>query len=522
MTLRIGQFVTTCHVPRRYRKEADVVDRLAHQRLAADLNAHLGPSLSRQPAIVRIRYLPVRVIIPGPELNEDSLSKAWTQAFSKALFTALAYPTGMGPVEVFRADSVAAFVAGAIRDLLQGTARGKWQYAEFEQIFRSGNSQAAFALLCRWPRLTVSILIELAQSNTLDALLAHFDDLALEQIFTVLAQAQDAEPPSLSIADVLTVARLTLAQLPEKFYSLRGRRFALKLFVQTRRNGEPAGSPRSLFHSLLALTTLLEEGVFFSVDANNEAVLKRLPASVTSLLHRIWYEMQVNTKAPQLVRLNDLLHELRSNLNVAEPSVTTQEAQWISSDWCGLFFLPGTLEGLGWVAGWRRLGLVGRGGSFLLAGLAMAVTQGFDPTPRPLDPAVALFAGYWDEPDLSQLRRAFEEQSRATRVEVLRTAFPGAENDDSAESWTSVFERLKEHLLHTFASRIRGFRQATTANIVRMFIQQPGRIRVAPDRVVVQIEPSPFHIALHIAGMDSPVAPSWLGGRRLEVEIEGL
>ncbi len=97
MTVRIAQFDTICHVPPRHLRGADVVDRLARGRFARNLGEHLGPSLARHPAIVRIRRLPLRVIIPASELNEDALSLAWQQAFAKALFTALACPTGAGP-----------------------------------------------------------------------------------------------------------------------------------------------------------------------------------------------------------------------------------------------------------------------------------------------------------------------------------------------------------------------------------------------------------------------------------------
>src|SRR5277367_3440249 len=109
MAMRIGLFNTTCHVPPQRRSDAEVVDRLARGRFARDLGEHLGRSLARQPAIIRIRRLPMRVVVPASELNEDALSLIWRQEFGKALFTALAYPAGAGPIEVFRADSIAGF-----------------------------------------------------------------------------------------------------------------------------------------------------------------------------------------------------------------------------------------------------------------------------------------------------------------------------------------------------------------------------------------------------------------------------
>ena len=205
MGLSIGQFVTTCHVPLRHRNEAELVDRIARGRLAADLAGRLGPSLSRQHAIVRIRLLPIRVIIPGPELNEESVSQAWTVAFTKALFTALSYPPGTGPFEVFQAESLSAFIASAIRDLLDEAALPKWQYAEFEPMLRMGSAAGALALLCEWPDQTRAILLDLAASGALDRMLARFDDLAFERLFTLLAGSADSEPPPLAIADLMAL-----------------------------------------------------------------------------------------------------------------------------------------------------------------------------------------------------------------------------------------------------------------------------------------------------------------------------
>ena len=82
---------------------------------------------------------------------------------------------------------------------------------------------------------------------------------------------------------------------------------------------------------------------------------------------------------------------------------------------------------------------------------------------------------------------------------------------------------LADTLLHSFASRIHGFRQATRQGIVNMFIARPGRIRIEPDRIVVVPTPSPYDVALHIAGLDASIEGlAWLGGRRLEFEMGNL
>jgi hypothetical protein len=498
--------------------------------------------------------LAVRVIIPASELNEDALSLKWRQEFGKALFTALAYPSGVGPFEVFRAESVASFVASAIRDLLDGTAPTKWQYAEFETFFRPGATQAALALICEWPRQTIAVLLELAQHSVLDRLLARFDDLAMERLFAVLARPRDTETEPLTVADVIVAAGLALGHLPEKTLALRSRSYALSLFVYAYRAQQPARSPRALFHALLAVAVLLNEEVLWPGIPLDEPAAKRLPPNVTALLESIGRDMRRQMQSifrtdlreqmqptyvektpggpqtrgdrisPQLAELRQLLSVLRTELKVPPPSPTPSEVRWVTSEWCGLFFLASTLARLGWIQAWRQLADFQAGGvACLVAGLALAIAGKFDPAVPLLDPGIALFAGHLNDPSLGHLRRVFQELPRGSRVRLLSAAMPHEAVDDAAENWQSTVDLLAGILLRDFASRIRGFRQATRQGIVRSFIARPGRIRIEPERLVVFPAPSPFNVALHISGMDGPVDPSMcLGGRRIEFEMGDL
>jgi hypothetical protein len=636
MSLRIGQFNTTCHISPLRQGDAELVDRLARGRFARDLGAHLGPSLGRQPAIVRIRRLTMRVILPASELNEDALSLKWRQEFGRALFTALAYPTGAGPFEVFRAESAASFVASAIQDLLDGTAPTKWQYAEFEKFFLRGSTQAALGLICEWPQQTMAVLIELAERGVLGRLLARFDDLAMERLFTALARAPDTESETLSVADLIAAARLALEHPPEKAVALRSRAYALSLLAEAHRPRQPLPSPRIVFHALVTLAVLLNEEVFWAGIPHDEPWAQRLPANVTAILESITRDVReqmqctfgydvsnpmlhtYGTKipdgpqtpggtaspqlgelnqllsglrtelkapiqptfsvetprsrrtegekispqlaelyqllsslrtelkvpiqptfsveapggrrtegekiSPQLAELGRLLSALRTELKIPLQSPRPSEVRWISSEWCGLFFLSSILKRLGWIAVWGQLTDFQVGGvGCLVAGLALAISEKFDPAVPPLDQGIALFAGYFNDPDLAHMRRVFQEFPRETRLRVLRAALLHEVVDDAAESWRGTFERLSDTVLREFTSRIRGFRQATRQSIVRNFIARPGRIRIEPGRLVVCPASNPFNVALHISGIDDPLDPPvWLGGRRIEFELGDL
>jgi len=592
MSLSIDQFNTTCHVPPERRRDAEIVDQLARGRFARDLGDHLGPSLARQPAIIRIRRLSMRILLPVSELNEDALSLRWRQEFGKALFTALAYPSDVGPIEVYRADSIAGFVASAVRDLLDGTAPYKWQYAEFESFFRLGNTQAALALICEWPQQSLEVMLQLAGKRVLSRLLARFDDDALERIFAVLMSSTELESKALSISDLIAVARLALEHTPDKALALRSRAYALELFVESHGAHQLLSSPRALFHALLALAVLLNEDLFWPGIPRGESRVGRLPSNVTTLLENIARaladlldgeisksgialsearsaqaqlaytailesiggvlrkyvraalhidprnqvhlafggntpgELKTDRRnvTAQLAELDQLLQLMRVELKIPTPSTKPLQVHWISSDWCGLFFLSSTLERLGWVPAWGQLPDFQAGGpGCLVAGLALTIAERFDPALPSLDPAIALFAGYVHEPDFLHARRVFQQFSNAARLRVLQAALPHEAVDQAAESWEGTFERLAETLLRTFASRIRGFRQASRPGIVRCFIARPGRVRIEPERLVVFPAPSPYNVALHISGMDDPVDSSiWLGRRRIDFELGDL
>jgi hypothetical protein len=520
MALRIRQLETTCRVPRRYRRVADAVDQFALSRFAADLAAHLGPSLSRQPAVVRIRRLPIRVVIPAPEFSEASLSKAWTAAFGEALFRALAYPQGVGPVEIFRAESTAKFVAGAIGELLVGTASSKWQYDEFKEIFALGATEGALSLLTRWPQLCPEILLELDQTGSLDRLLPRLDDLALERFFQLLATPADSQPHPLGLADLARCGRLILQHPPQKLSTVRSRHFALKLFVQAYRAREHIGSPCAIFHLALAWAVLLADDLSqLSAILQGDLSVRQVPSQTVALLQAWAHEVRYSPDSPQLAPVKQILEALRAALHLPLPSVIGKPGRVVSSDWCGLFFLTGTLERLGWLRAWQTLPEFQAGGVFpLLVGLTTAITMQFDPSLERLDAGLALFSGYVEEPDLRHVRSVFQECPIEVRRKVLRQALDA---EDSAGSWRRAFEKLAGALLQKFTDAIPGFRRSSPGSIVRTFLRRKGRIRVEEDRMIVEPEPSAFHVALHIASLDAAIpSVSWLGDRRLEFVIE--
>jgi hypothetical protein len=198
---------------------------------------------------------------------------------------------------------------------------------------------------------------------------------------------------------------------------------------------------------------------------------------------------------------------------------------WVSSEVAGLFLLAGLLDRLGWpdrIACWGPAAAQGqRAVSYVLAGLALAVTGRSASSPQHLDPGLTLFAGLFDGPDLGGLRRFAASITAADCRELLRGLC--GPNATEALTWDATLDALAGELLRAFAGRVRGFRQASRSFVVKHLVALPGRIRVEPERLLVVLAPQPFHVALRVAGLDGTMTSlGWLGGRDLTLELEGL
>ena len=111
----------------------------------------------------------------------------------------------------------------------------------------------------------------------------------------------------------------------------------------------------------------------------------------------------------------------------------------------------------------------------------------------------------------------------AGRRALVQRLIPELDIEHVAIDWARTFDALAAELLGEFGSLVRGFRQATRPAIVRQFLRTPGRAQVHDRVISVLLDPSPYHVALHISGMDDPLpSVSWMGGRRLEFRLLGL
>jgi hypothetical protein len=540
MSVLIDKLVTTCRVSRRHEAVGRLAAEVARRQLARAVTEFVGPALARQSRVVRIRRLSVKVVLGAEELSADAIAGAWARALARSLFEALAYPSGFHQVQIVRAESRAAFRAAFLCDLLSGTASGRWEYAEFADLLRPPITEAALALLHEHPANVIRTLTALDGSPALEQLLLRLDDLASERLFALIAQSPEMElARELTWEELLWTARQVHAAPRLQRDTLASRPLALWIFV--RGGAAERLSPRLIFHALqawsclLACPELLEPG-FARPPVPLEEIARRsghhlLPAVAHFLsgLGEALAGQGAGATLPNvlLARLLEALEQLRPLEPKQVPASLPAQTPWLTVESAGLLLLVRMVQRLGWSnrrgdRSWLPWGDP-RWFQVLLAGIGSAVLGRSVTEADALEPAVLVFAGMERQADLAGLRHMLAEVNPLGRRRLLEELAPGLHAESFAQDWAATLDALAGRLVAEFGKLVRGFRQASREALVRQFLRTPGQVRQGERVVSVMLEPSPYHVALHISGVGDPL-PSvhWMGGRRLEFRFLGL
>jgi hypothetical protein len=257
--LTIDRLVVRGKVPRRSNVDRTLIDRITREEFAVECGRQLKRPWPVKTRVARIRELRIRVSIPAKQLRPDTFVKAWTAAFLRELFAALAH---LHNVEIVQFQSRAAYVATAIRDLLNGVDGQRWAYEEFDHLFDTSVVEAVLSLFKREQAQVVPILLILEDWGLLDHLLAVWDEAGLQQFLVLVAGENRAK--RLSIKDLIRVAELLLEYRPPEIQlpgssGLADRKIALKLFLSLARrsNGTTTIQPETIFEALRILRALL-------------------------------------------------------------------------------------------------------------------------------------------------------------------------------------------------------------------------------------------------------------------------
>lgn len=528
MSLTISKIHTRCRASSTAPVTATQLLRVAHQHLPTACRQVLAARWPAHEQIVRIRRLPLKLRLPRTDLHEEQIARAWAEALAQALWQALAYPTGAGAVEIVRAENRAAWLARFLTDLVQGRAQERWEYEEFQACFALPVEAAALAVLRGEPHEAVAVLLQLEANNALPRLLDRWDELALEELFRLVAQARGSVAADLEAADLLTIGHLvrTLPPTTSSWLQSPRRQTALWLFLKLLRAADTATAarwtPRRVWQAVLCLRALLLLTQHRSLPELTGTVLQAelaqrasalpefLQARLAEMLEMLARDAQATTQ------LTALLDDLRSAL----PAAQKPNARVIDSECAGLFLLIGLLQRHDWPQQFRHLGAEQHTLRYSLAALGLALLDRYEPAPTRLDAGLALFAGWENEADLSGWRQFLATDAHEPRRVLLQSLIG---TDDGAESWEATLAALADWLSHEFANRARGLHHASRSFLIQNIFALPGTIQVDKTRLTVRLVANPYHIALHVSGVDAPVENvSWLAGRNVEFHLAGL
>ena len=541
MSISIGKFSAKWRVPRQHVSFGSRADRVVRQGFTSECSRRLGSISLGQTSVVRIRSLPLRLKLTVAELDEQTVTRLWVDAFIKELQVALNTRRSGADYIVYE-ESRANWLARFISDVIAGSATGHWEYEEFQEALQLAPSRCALAVLLNEPDQIIIVLSLLEVRNRLDPLLQYLDELALEELFAAIAAANDREKEIPTLDDLLAIEPLARARSTTRC-RMANRKFALQIFLILTRleNGdrERILTPRIVFHALLALDALIELTQFLPVESGffaltPEALAHRegppLHPVVLDVLASIWSLTGTSTPTPdqKLQALAKLILELNP-ISRQSNSVGEKVNRWVSSEYAGLLLLIPLIERLGWVARTRISEIASRHGpravNFCLLALMLRILGKSADSDR-LDPGILLTAGFLEPSfaDLASFRVFLATLSETDRLNLLDLLLDEKTcKKINPINWEATFDALKEILIREFAERIRGFRNANPAFVIDTFFSCAGRIFIEENRIVVIMSPNPFHIALHISGMDESVeSVSWLGGRGLVFQLEGL
>lgn len=519
MRLSIGHLGIHVTAPREQARAGRHCAWLLEDRLPAELSAHLGPSLARVPDVVRIRELKVRLSLRAGRIDPERLLRDWLAAFTRELFEQLAFPSEPEARGIYRVASPARLRADFLRELLRGAAERAWYFLEFAPLLRLARSAAAFGVLMHGS--TDATLEALAEDSALETLLSALDDLQLEQILSRLGTlvsrttkgdgeiglnrpdpgpGESLQEGAPRLADFLRFVEFATACPGPPEWRIDGHRSALRLWVRSRLSGL-ALAPRRTLNFLRTVRHLQQHGLMPSREAVSDT-------------QWLLVDLSRPEAAPVWNQLQPALAQLAPAGQTANALPRPGSGACFTSAFAGLLLLVPLIELSGWWSLRHQPDVAAPCFSCLLAGVALALCGQPEELQLLDDPAVYLFCGAQ-----APLARAVYEWHQKN----VNWKAAGAHLGVSAESFAQLAANLAEALASKLARRIRGFRTLPLAGVRRLFVRRPGRMQVETDCLHVTLSPSPYHVALHLAGADVPASTSaWFENRQIVFELEGL
>lgn len=493
MPLAIDTLAVRCRAAPERRDVASDMEHWTRRSFESSLAAHLGPSLDRLTGIHIIRRLEVRLRLTSRDWTQSRFLESACQAFSEALFRALALPASANPSERADYEDSIAWRAALIRWLVLRERNQAWHFDLPPELSQLETKSAALLILLEEPASIVELLRRLHAQGTLAHLAAQWDDLALERIFLAIGSARlTRTSEALEIEAAFEVLRIALRVRPPHGTGFASRQHALLVFAAAAFDT----TPRTIFHILQAARSMLENPRLSATLA--EASQPEGIIAWRHVLESVTHTREWESIASQLAQTHIAV------------TATAAGSEWICSDNAGVFLLAPIALSLGW-----RPISAPRTFESILAAIFQSTLSAFDPSEPRFDPAASLASGLGVDPSIADIRAlltavSLEDTCRAWQL-------------DAVSDWPAFLQQARAKLLRELGSRIRGFRQAQPDAVTRAFIKIPGRIEVTKDRIRVVLAATPYLVALHISGCDGdqPSIP-WLVPRAVTLLLEGI
>lgn len=528
MTLTIGRLHVRARLPKRLRARGPAAARLARDVLPRALARHLH-RVPAAPAVCRIRRLHVRVQLTPRQLDEQQMSEACAEAFMRALLTAIHQPPGFS--NAVAAESVERWFADAIVAALDGRLSA-WMFDEFAGYEGRPAHEIVVSIVRDHDADWTAVLATCLELGQLDRLLLALGASGCRDLVGAIAQPGSwASPASLTDLTAIGAALVrAVAGAPQ------GRSEPLDAIVLRLVAAFASHADRVRVFSPLALraavavllwlvsrTTEDESGRVEKLETLPGEVLAAAPGlipivrSVVDRLRRQGGRIEVEDAA-----LRSVLMSLRPPDARHTTAIERHE-----SAVAGLFLLVPVIERLGFPEKVRRSSWGAAYGSgaltYVLTATALALIGEPPSAVSRIDPGIALFAGWGSDVDPYAIVRICRDRGRTDYVELIRTLAADAVDTEAVSGADSAFAAVGSWLVRRFADGLRGFAKSSEGFIVSRMLAVGGTIEVDDRRALVRLHGNPFWPVVRLSGADAPVdAVSWLAGRRLTFELEGV
>jgi hypothetical protein len=528
MTLTIGRLHVRARLPKRLRARAPDAARLARDVLPGALGRHLH-RVPAAPAVCRIRRLHVRVQLTPRQLDEQQMTEACAEAFVRALLTAINQPPGFS--NTVAAASVERWFADAIVATLDGGLSG-WMFDEFAGYEGRPAHEIVVSIVRDHDADWTAVLAACLERGQLDRLILALGASGCRDLVRAIAQRGSwALPASLNDLAAIGAALVSAAADSPRVRSESLDAVVLRLaaaFASRPDRARPFSPPalRAAVAALWWLASRLTEDESASVKRDGTFPLEEMQAApgVIPLVQSVLDGWTERDGAPEAVDAG-----FRSVLMALRPSGArqTRPIERHESAVAGMLLLVPVIERLGLPENVRRSELGAAYGSraitYVLTATALALIGEPPSAASRIDPGIAVFAGWGNDVDPYAIVRICRDRNRADYVELIRTLVGDAFDADAVSGADSAFAGIGAWLVRRFADGLRGFSKSSERFIVSRMLAVGGTIDVDDRRVLVRLHANPFWPVVRLSGADAPVdAVSWLAGRRLTFELEGV